>query len=84
MNHERQACLSVIKCQSKEMKIPMLDMGRYIPNITSGPIPDWYWYKAGIALGHTRLVGSLLSVLISIPYTHVAPYILVQHWKIPL
>jgi hypothetical protein len=60
MNDERQACLSVIKCQSKEMKIPMLDWYQ-LWNILDW---SWYWfffffsYLAGTEIGyhHTSLV----------------------------
>jgi hypothetical protein len=55
--------------------------GRYVLGTTSGPIQDWYWYKAGITSGHTQLVGSLIPIWISEPYTQLASYIPVQHWS---
>jgi hypothetical protein len=51
----------------------VLGLGRYVLDINSGLIADWYWYKAGTASRHTRLVLSLTSVLLAILYTQVAP-----------
>jgi hypothetical protein len=46
----------------------------YVLGITSGAIPDWYWYKAGIASDHTRLVCSSISVFLPVPsYSQAAP-----------
>jgi hypothetical protein len=49
---------------------------RYIPGSETGvrlvhiwyylkSLPDWSWYKAGIASGHTSLLESLIPVLIT-------------------
>jgi len=36
-------------------------------------------HKVGIVIGHTQVVGSLIRILIMIPYMQVAPYIPIQH-----
>jgi hypothetical protein len=47
-------------------------------------IPVWYWYKACIASGDTRLVCFFIAVYISILYTWVGPYISIPHSSKPL
>jgi hypothetical protein len=41
------------------------------------------WYKVGGIASKsspTRMVGSLIPILIPVPYTQVAPYMPIQHW----
>jgi hypothetical protein len=57
---------------------------KYIRNIISGPIPDGYWYKAGIVSGHTRLICYSMPIYIPISHTQVAPYISVEHTTVDL
>jgi hypothetical protein len=45
----------------------------------SGFIQDRYWYKTGIASGHTRLICSFIR-LIPVQYSQAASYIPLQHW----
>ncbi len=47
---------------------PWLMFARHKAGITSGPISGWYWCKASITSGDTRLVCSSTPVLLVVNY----------------